>query len=477
MPTIVPGLGQIPALPSVAPPIDDRSLPLAPGAILPRLDYAEGFQCVGPACEDSCCKAWDLRLDQATYERYQLIPAESLLGQVVQESVVVLPEPGRQQAYARILLNEALECPFLTEEKWCGIQQALGEEGLSPNCRTYPRIERKSPTGRFEITLHLSCPEAARRVLLAKATDGSEVTDEKTAAPEFATRYDAWLKQSLHAIAVADAAHFDVARFAEVTLGLTRNFLRLLLRDRRYSLGERMWLMGVFADRLKTLLPILDSGAAQKFSALLGEFGRLAGIGTLLPALAQVAGQPTMQLALTFGLVNQRLGRVMNSLRFLDDFKAFLDGIGYQPGMTPESLTPGWLRAESDIFAPWMEAHPWLLENYLEHALDRSGFPFGKSWNQPDPKEDFHALVTHFVVLRTLLIGVAATRGHGFSTEHAVRLVQNYSRMVDHHAEFLATSARMLDEAHWTDSGSFAGLLLECAGRTEHSHQKTRMMA
>ncbi len=422
-------------------------------------------------------------MDQATYERYQLIPAESLLGQVVQQSVVVLPEPREQQSYARILLNEALECPFLTEEKWCGIQQTLGEEALSPICRTYPRIARKLPSGRIETTLHLSCPEAARLMLLTGSTERIGVSGGKTAAsnlsaaPSLLTGYDALVKQSLRAMAASDAAHFDGTRFAEMILVLTRSFLRLLLRDRRYSLGERLWLMSVFACRMQALLPIRDSGAAKQFPALLAEFCRLAQAGTILPALAQVAGEATMQLALTLGLVNQRLGRAMNSLRFLDDFKAFLDGIGYRPGMTPESLAPSWLRAESEAFAPWVEAHPWLLENYLEHALDRSGFPFGKDWDQPNPEEDCHALLTHFVVLRTLLIGVAATRGSDFSAEHAVRLVQNYSRMVDHHAEFLAAAARMLAEVHWTDSGSLAGLLLECSGRTGNSHPEDRAMA
>lgn len=482
LPTALPGLGQIPDLPLV----ENRSLPpVRPPLreeIFPQPRYADGFRCIGSTCEDNCCKAWDVRLDRATYERYQLIPVETLVGRTVQHSVAMLPEPRDERAYAHILLNEALQCPFLTEEKWCGIQQTLGEEALSPTCRTYPRIERKSPAGDVETTLHLSCPEAARLVLLHRSAEQDGSAERDGSGPDLQAAYDAVAKQSLRAMAAADAGSFDVARFAEVILGATRTFLRQLLRDRRYSLGERLWLMGVFSGRLKALLPVADSSAprqfpVQRFLELLAEFCRLVGAGTLLPALAQVAGQPTMQLALTLRLINRRLDRAMNSLRFLDDIKAFLDGIGYQPGMTPESLAPALLRGEREIFAPWMEAHPWLLENYLVHALDRSGFPLGEDGKRPNPEGDFHALCTHFVVIRTLLIGVAATRGASFGVEDAVHLVQSYSRMVDHHAEFLTASAGLLAEAHWTDTGSMAGLLLEATRRQAHTAPNARAMA
>ena len=450
LPTILPGSGEIPELPAV-----DHTSPLRE-EVFPYPSYAEDFHCIGPQCEDSCCKAWDLRLDQATYERYQWIPAESLLGRTVARSVRMLAEPRTEQEYARILLNDALECPFLTPESWCGIQQTLGEEALSHTCRTYPRIERQSPTGRQETTLYLSCPEAARLVLLASGSEKS--CDSQREDSE-------WCAEAAYeAVAVKSKLRMAEAEGKEISegiLGAMRSFLQVLLRDRRYSVGERVWLMGVFADRLQAEIRNVDAKSVQRWLELLGEFCRLAGTGTLLPALDQVAGQPAMQLALTLRLINLRLDRVMNSLRFLDDVKVFLDGSGYKPGKTPEDLAPAWQRAEEQYFAPWLEAHPWLLENYLAHAVERSGFPFMRDWNCFEPATSFHALCTHYVVIRTLLAGLAGAHGDGFRVEDAVRLVQTYSRMMDHHAEFQAASAGMLADANWTDAGSLAGLLLE----------------
>lgn len=413
---------------------------------------AERFQCIGPQCEDSCCRAWDLRLDRATYERYQLIPAESLLGKVARECVVQVPEPRSEQMYGRILLNAKLDCPFLTEEKWCGVQQAFGAEALSPTCRTYPRIEHWMPDGRVETTLHLSCPEAARVILLHE-TVGQSVAED----------YEAIAAQVVEWMEAARAEEMP-----EIVLDATRRFLLRLLRDRRYSLGERLLLMRIFAGRLGGMIGRWPGHAATEFPSLLREFCLLARRQTLRPALAAVASQPVQQLALALGMVNSRLERTMNSLRFLDAVKMFLDGIGYRPGRTPEDLAPAWQQAEKEFFVPWIAAHPWFLENYLEQAVYRTLFPFGKEGKSADPEGEFLALSTHFIVLRTLLIGVAGACGASFGSAEAVLLVQSYSRMIDHHAEFLKAASGALATHGWTDLGSLAGLLLECAaGRPE----------
>ena len=430
-----------------------RLPPVAPLA-LPRPRYAERFACIGPTFADSCCKAWDLQLDRATYARYQLIPAESLLGRKVRQSVVELPEPRSEGQYGRILLNEALDCPFLSREKWCEIQLELGEEALSQTCRTYPRIEQRTPDGRVETTLHLSCPEAARLILL---------DDDPMREQPAAEAYAAVVQRCGSGMA---AARQDAA-MPEIVLGATREFLLLLLRDRRYSLGERMLLMGLFAGRLGAALGVGWSEAGRRFPALMREFCVLVGEGMPRSMLGRVAGEPAMQLALTLGVVNRRLDRVMNSMGFLDGVKQFLDGVGYRPGRTPESLAPALLRAEREWFEPWMEANPQVLENYLVHAVYRSLFPLGKDWRQADPEAIFRELCTHFVVIRTLLTGMAGKFGAEFTREQGVRMMQAYGRMVDHHAEFLQVAAGLLKTVGWADEGSVARLLLEGVRRRQ----------
>ena len=67
--------------------------------------------------------------------------------------------------YARIPLTIQSACPFLDEERLCGIQKELGEEMRSATCATYPRAVSTN-AGQTERALNLSCPEAARLTLL-----------------------------------------------------------------------------------------------------------------------------------------------------------------------------------------------------------------------------------------------------------------------------------------------------------------------
>jgi lysine-N-methylase len=62
-------------------------------------------------------------------------------------------------------MNGANQCPMLGEDRLCRIQAELGEGLLSHACATYPRIVHEIG-GVEEKALTLSCPEAARLVLL-----------------------------------------------------------------------------------------------------------------------------------------------------------------------------------------------------------------------------------------------------------------------------------------------------------------------
>ena len=38
------------------------------------LDYTEGFSCLAGSCPDTCCKDWEIILDEDAISRYQKMP-------------------------------------------------------------------------------------------------------------------------------------------------------------------------------------------------------------------------------------------------------------------------------------------------------------------------------------------------------------------------------------------------------------------
>ena len=84
---------------------------------------------------------------------------------LIDANVLAMPQGAKPNTFAKIRMDGANQCPMLTADRLCRIQLELGEGYLSTICATYPRIVQEVG-GIRETALTLSCPEAARLVLL-----------------------------------------------------------------------------------------------------------------------------------------------------------------------------------------------------------------------------------------------------------------------------------------------------------------------
>lgn len=116
-------------------------------------DYYEKFHCLAEKCPDTCCKDWEVDVDEDTFYYYRV--QEGALGEKLNR---LLREEGEAKY---IPLGADGRCPFLREDRLCEICAALGEEGLSQTCQEYPRYYMG--IGDYEqIDLSLSCMEVGR---------------------------------------------------------------------------------------------------------------------------------------------------------------------------------------------------------------------------------------------------------------------------------------------------------------------------
>lgn len=148
--------------------------------------YYDRFRCLASACPDSCCKEWDVDVDEAAAARYRALtgPLGDRLRQVLRDTpwgVQMAAENGR--------------CPMWRADGLCRIQAELGEAALCRVCREFPRL--RHDYGDFlELGLELSCPEAARLILTAPAAAAVRFTLPGGEAPEYDPADMAVLKQS-----------------------------------------------------------------------------------------------------------------------------------------------------------------------------------------------------------------------------------------------------------------------------------------
>lgn len=125
--------------------------------LIVKPDYFDRFRCIAGDCPDSCCKEWDVQVDDVSANFYRSLAGD--LGDRLRE--VLHTEDGET-----VMTIIDGRCPMWRTDGLCRIQAELGESALCKTCREFPRLTHDY--GDFvELGLELSCPEAAKFILNA----------------------------------------------------------------------------------------------------------------------------------------------------------------------------------------------------------------------------------------------------------------------------------------------------------------------
>lgn len=136
-------------------------------------DYYKEFHCIADRCEDTCCAGWQIVIDKKSLKKYKKLSGD--FGHEMRKKVNWLTGTFRQ--------DEEKRCAFLNDCNLCNLYLHEGEAGFCKTCRLYPRhIEEFE--GVREISLSISCPEAAR-ILLQKKEPVNYLIYEKEGEEEY----------------------------------------------------------------------------------------------------------------------------------------------------------------------------------------------------------------------------------------------------------------------------------------------------
>lgn len=112
------------------------------------LNY-DKFKCIADKCEFTCCKGWEINIDNSAYNKWKNENLDYLLEKVEAKD--------KKEVYFINKENHD-DCPFLDKQGLCNIVKNHGEEYLSLTCHTFPRIENVFDDRR-ELSLSCSCKE------------------------------------------------------------------------------------------------------------------------------------------------------------------------------------------------------------------------------------------------------------------------------------------------------------------------------
>ena len=126
-------------------------------------DYYGGFACIGPACRDNCCHSWEVDVDKESYLRYRAEKDPEFRAMAVR--LLRRRKDGTPERYATLGLEPDGRCGFQDPDGGCRLIRLLGEGALCRTCTLYPRRKAEFTPGVWELSLSLSCGEAARLAL------------------------------------------------------------------------------------------------------------------------------------------------------------------------------------------------------------------------------------------------------------------------------------------------------------------------
>ncbi len=147
-------------------------------------DYYSEFHCIGGACPLTCCAGWQIVIDEETLSLYEQAPGP--LGDYIRKQV---------DWQNGTFYHTQGRCNCLREDGLCQIyKECQSEDYWSDTCRSYPRHTEEFE-GVREISLGLSCPEAARIILSKKEPVTFLLTED--AEEEFYEDFDYLLYSQL----------------------------------------------------------------------------------------------------------------------------------------------------------------------------------------------------------------------------------------------------------------------------------------
>lgn len=395
--------------------------------LVPR--YVTEFQCLGGECPDTCCSTWSINVDKDTFQRYrrEVHPAlKPLLKQyLVQEDKKSYAKHGKLK-----LRPSDSHCGLHSSDGLCPIQQTLGEDALSDTCYIFPRYVVQFGD-RFEQSLTLSCPEAAR---LALTQDNAF----EFVTADFTTRLAT-------TPVVAAVRGFSIDAMDEV-----RVFLVQLFQTPSLSNTERLVTVGWLCQQLDAMV---DNNTQADIEVLLEEMRAMIESGSIHTTVSQLNKQQATSVTLfsiLFGVKSPSEARG-NQRDVLDRVRS---GLGITGDLSLVKISDNYVRG-SHLLAGDGGVSEKLVSRYLLNDLIRETFP----WTQTSAMAHYRRLLTRYGILRLMLAGMAAEQGGSLDESTIVRTVQVFCRIYQHNIVFSKQAEELLAKSEWTQLERLYALL------------------
>jgi lysine-N-methylase len=394
-------------------------------------DYYEKFNCTGAKCEDACCSGgWNVTIDHDTYQKYQQ-NQQAELAPLFKSAISknTLPSADDKNNFGIMKMKPDGACYFLQEDKLCAIHKYMGAQALSDTCRLYPRYLNQFGSQR-ENSLGVSCPEAARLILLNP--------------------------QPMQFIIIAPDPTIDERPFASYRfplqsegdpqqIGVLNDFRAVIiaiLQFREISLGARLMMLGFMLEDADKIVSSEKFAHASELLPILETYiGMCAHPAQLEAQFAQINSNITRKLEVVVKLIEQSLTDRTSS-RFQACLQAAAEGLAdvKEAAAADANMLHKYTQNYAMFYRPFFQDKEYIFENYLVNQVITRLFPFTRG----SYLDLYRELVCNLSFIQVLLVGMAA-KHQGLNDELVIQLFQTFARNSNHnrgHLDNLIESLR-----------------------------------
>lgn len=370
-------------------------------------NYMQDFRCIASECEETCCAGWYIAIDEATYKKYKKVKVPEMKRRLEKEIVVKKGQAGGACA-AKIKLKNN-RCAFLAQDNLCDIYTQLGESYLSETCKLYPRNTNQIGD-RVELSLALSCPEAARQILLREEPIIFR-EEELGRLPIVGASLKVNLKEPKH--------------FEDFVIPI-REIILEVLQNKQLTFKGKWQCLESIMTKLNECKLRRDIKKLQVFLKAMKNKEYLDYKGSELSLTSKKLLSSTGAVRLFEALNKLRETKKWPSPRYARCYEKLVEGVG---STFDEKL---YKQGERIYESDFLNHFSYILENYFINYVYERLVPF----NQKTPLESFEEMTLYLALLKLHLIGELAASGQ-IQVEDIVTCIQSFTRVFDHNELYM----------------------------------------
>ena len=363
----------------------------------------KNFKCIGGECRHTCCKEWDITIDNETYKKYKI--SNYFTNEMLEKNFT-----KNKDGNIKFRLGENKKCPLQSESGLCDIHSNLGEKFLCKTCRVYPRMVNLVDNT-VEKKLTTSCPAVIEMFLFNKEqlSFDSVISEEDKEELAIDKKISTIKKDYL-------SSFWDIRMF---TIGL--------LQNRNFDIEKRLIILGMVYNKLNE---VIKENKLDAIKGILDLYSNNLNDVSLFDSLDNLNVNYKMKAVvlktLRFGIINDNLKKVNENLLELLQFDE-------------NGVSEKYNNAIDSKLKPFMEEYDYAFENYLVNIAYSSAMPFD---DKGEIMNSYLYLAIQYAMLKAYLVSVDNEK---ITSEDFVDIITLTSRTLNHNKTYEANVKKVMN--------------------------------